>query len=99
MKIFLLFISALGLVACVMITMPVPTAATQAEVIGSGCAALSIPSLKPVPDVPVISPEIAKDRGRTEDILVAKIKELRNYGKVAHQTLEDLRDAQRKNCH
>lgn len=96
MKLILSTAVTLGLVACVMITMP----GHPNQPLSTGnCQALSIPSLEPVPDVPVITDAIARDRGKTEDILVAKIKELRDYGKQAQNTLDTLRTRQQSLCH
>lgn len=100
MRLLLLIQVSLGLVACVMITMPAIAPLQTADTsVTQSRQALSIPELAPVPDVPDIPPAIAKDRSKTEDILVAKIKELRDYGKYANEVVEQMRQERRTSCH
>lgn len=96
MKLLMSTAVTMTLVACVMITIPGQPAFAPTS---TSCQALSIPTLEPVPDVPVITDVIAKDREKTEDVLVAKIKELRDYGKRAQKTLDYLREHQQTLCH
>lgn len=65
---------------------------------GNQCKPMVLPELPPVPEVPYISPADAKSRDKSDDILVAKIKELREYGKRVKYSVEEAHREHLKSC-
>lgn len=65
---------------------------------GNHCKPMVLPELPPIPEVPYISPSDAKSRDKSDDILVAKIKELREHSKRVKQAVEEAHREHLKSC-
>lgn len=73
---FFMIVSVIA--GCVSILMP---AYTPANVTMRYCEPFVLPSIKPIPDIPIIPDNLINQKDKTDTILVNKIKELREYSK------------------
>lgn len=62
------------------------------------CKPMVLPEFPSIPDVPYLTESEANSRSRTDVILVAKIKELREYSKRVQKNVEDAHRKHLESC-
>lgn len=76
-----------------------PTTTVTADSRGVSCDPYAMPLIGSVPGLPVISDKTAKDRGKTEDILLKHIEDLRIHIREIKAEFEKSFEEQMKTCH
>lgn len=62
------------------------------------CEPFVLPSIKPIPDIPIIPDSLMNSKDKTDTILVNKIKELREYSKQLKTDILEANEKHLQSC-